>query len=273
MLTKQQLTDIERLQEECERFDQIQLKLNGEMLRKRESDQLDYFYYENGALIAFLALYPFGSTVEVCGMVAPLERRKGHFQRLFRDAMAYVGQGGYNKILLNTPAGSVSGKAFLLEQGAQYAFSEYQMEWQIRPYEDVIGIRLRPAEPEDFEMRIRLNATAFGLSEEDSRAIESRLDIESDTSVYMIEEGGVTVGKIRVSCEEGQAWIYGFSILPDYQGRGIGRNVLRQVVRDQSGAGYSVHLEVETKNAQALGLYESVGFKVVHAQDYYRYSV
>lgn len=31
------------------------------------------------------------------------------------------------------------------------------------------------------------------------------------------------------------------------------------------------HDGVETKNAHALRLYESVGFKVVHAQDYYVY--
>ncbi|MGV2806599.1 GNAT family N-acetyltransferase, partial [Clostridium perfringens] len=80
-----------------------------------------------------------------------------------------------------------------------------------------------------------------------------------------------TVGKLRVSREDGQAWIYGFSILPEYQGRGIGRKALRQVVKEQSSAGFTVHLEVETRNDHALRLYESVGFKSVHVQDYYKY--
>ncbi|MFC5471152.1 GNAT family N-acetyltransferase [Cohnella suwonensis] len=272
MLTKQQLTDIERLQKECESNDHVQLKLNWEMLRNRESDRLDYFQYENDRLVAFLGLYPFGSTVEVCGMAEPGERRKGHFRRLFLKAMAIVRQDGYMKILLNAPAGSASAKAFLREQGAEYAFSEHQMEWQRRPVEEAVGIRLREATAADFELRVRLNVTAFGLDEEDSLAMERRLDGERDTAMYMIEAHGVTVGKIRVSREAEQAWIYGFSILPEHQGRGIGRNVLRQVIQDQSAAGYSIRLEVETKNDHALGLYESVGFKVVHAQDYYRYS-
>lgn len=74
-----------------------------------------------------------------------------------------------------------------------------------------------------------------------------------------------------MSRKDGEAWIYGFAILPEHQGKGIGSKVLRQVIKEESSAGYSVHLEVETKNDQALGLYKAVGFKVVHSQDYYTY--
>jgi ribosomal protein S18 acetylase RimI-like enzyme len=122
-------------------------------------------------------------------------------------------------------------------------------------------------------MRVRLNVTAFGLDEEDSKAIESKVYRDEDTDMLMIEVNEETVGKIRVSREAGQAWIYGFSILPEQQGKGIGRKVLRRVIKEQSSAGHSVHLEVETKNDHALGLYESVGFKAVHAQDYYSYQL
>jgi ribosomal protein S18 acetylase RimI-like enzyme len=272
MLTAQQLHDIEQLQKECETHDQLQLKLNWEMLRKRESNQLDFLHYENDELEVFLGLYAFGSTVEVCGMVKPSERRKGYFHRLFQQGMVTAKQNGYKKILLNAPAGSVTAKAFLNKQGAVYAFSEHQMEWQERPLEEVDGVTLRQAKADDFDMRVRLSVTAFGLNEEDARAMESRVDGDEDTDMLMIDVNGETVGKIRVNLEAGQAWIYGFSILPERQGIGIGRKVLRRVIKDQSSAGHSVHLEVETKNDHALGLYESVGFKAVHAQDYYTYS-
>ncbi|RED57988.1 GNAT family N-acetyltransferase [Cohnella lupini] len=267
----QRLNDIERLQTICEAHDHVQLKLNREMLRKRESSELDFFHYENGELIAFLGLYPFGSTVEICGMTSPNERRKGHFQRLFEQGISAVRQAGFKKILLNAPAGSDAAKAFLSKQSAVYAFSEHQMKWQQRPIEDADGVILRPARADDFEMRVRLSVTAFGLDEEDARAIEGGVDVDEDTDMHMIEVNEETIGKIRVSRVDGQAWIYGFSILPQHQGKGIGRKVLRQVVKEQSSNGHSVHLEVETKNDQALGLYESVGFQRVHSQDYYRY--
>ncbi|MBW9234800.1 GNAT family N-acetyltransferase, partial [Leptospira santarosai] len=121
------------------------------------------------------------------------------------------------------------------------------------------------------DMRIRLDIEAFGVPAEDAKAMESRIDSDEDTDMLMIEVNDLTIGKIRVKREDGQAWIYGFSILPEFQGKGTGRKVLQNVVRKQSELGHSVHLEVETKNAHALKLYESVGFEVVHAQDYYHY--
>ncbi|QHT61203.1 GNAT family N-acetyltransferase [Paenibacillus lycopersici] len=270
MLTPRQLEAIEQLQQACETHDHVQLKLNWDMLRDRGSDPLDFFHYEKDVLIAFMGLYPFGSTVEVCGMVHPSERRKGHFQQLFRQAMEKAYRNGYKKILLNAPAGSDTAKAFLSQAGAAYAFSEHQMEWEGMPLEESGAILLRQAALEDYAMRVRLSVTAFGVDEEDARVLESR-DLGENTVVFMIDADEGTVGKIRVSREEGQAWIYGFAVLPEYQGKGIGRQALRRVINEQRSAGYSVHLEVETKNDHALRLYESVGFKAVHAQDYYSY--
>ncbi|MBN3555694.1 GNAT family N-acetyltransferase [Fictibacillus nanhaiensis] len=271
MLTKQQLQDIKKLQIECEVHDDIQLKLNWSMLENRESDQLDLLYYENNKLIAFLGLYPFGSTVEVCGMVKPTERRKGHFQRLFQEGMVVAKQCQYKKILLNTPAASSGAKEFLFKIGANYSFSEQQMVWKKSLVEPVEGITLRQAKVDDLDMSIRISIEAFGMTREDATSMERSFHKERPTDMLMIDVNEETVGEIRVSRKEGEAWIYGFSILPEHQGKGIGRKVLRQVIKEQSSAGFSVHLEVETKNDQALGLYKAVGFKVVHSQDYYTY--
>ncbi|WP_163102404.1 GNAT family N-acetyltransferase [Peribacillus alkalitolerans] len=273
MLTTQQLQDIEQLQNECETHDQLQLKLNWDMLRKRKSNQLDFLHYEKDELVAFLGLYPFGSTVEVCGMVKPSERRKGHFSQLFKQGMTTVKQNGYKKILLNAPAGSDAAKAFLNKQGAVYSFSENQMEWQESAVEEVDGLTLRQAKADDLDMRVRLSVEAFGMEEKDALKMESLIDGDGDSDMFMIDVNEKTVGKIRIKREDGQAWIYGFSILPEQQGKGIGRKVLRRVIKEQSSAGHSVHLEVETKNDHALGLYESVGFKAVHSQDYYTYQL
>ncbi|WP_144509791.1 GNAT family N-acetyltransferase [Bacillus sp. FJAT-22090] len=272
MLTSKELEDIERLQKECEAYDHIQLKLNWEMLRNRGASRLDLLHYEQEELVAFLGLYPFGSTVEVCGMVKPQERRKKHFTRLFQEGMALAKEKSFSKILLNTPSSSIAAKAFLGEQGAIYGFTEHQMQWQEQMLKEVEGFKLRPATTTDSDMRVRLSMEAFGLSEEDAKATESRINGDANNAMFMIEVNDETVGNIRIKSENGEAWIYGFAILPEYQGKGIGRKVLQKVVKKQSGMGYSVHLEVETKNAHALGLYESIGFKVVHAQDYYTYN-
>jgi ribosomal protein S18 acetylase RimI-like enzyme len=273
MLTTKKLRDIETLQKECEGHDNLQLKLNWEMLRNRGTDQFDFFTYENEELIAFLGVYAFGSTAEVCGMVKPSERRKGHFKNLFCRAKVSMEDTSFKKILLNAPASSDAAKAFLAAQGAIYKLSEHQMQWQSQSLKASDGFSLRHATINDLEMRVRLDIEAFGVSEEDARAMECRIDNDENTDMLMITMNDKSIGKVRVKREDGEAWIYGFSILPEYQGKGIGRKVLRKVVKDQSALGHSVHLEVETKNAHALSLYESVGFKAVHAQDYYVYQI
>lgn len=271
MLTNEQLAAIADLQKEVEVFDGLELKLNWEMLRERESERMDFFHYEGDDLVAFLGLYGFGSTVEVTGMVKPSARRKGHFTKLFQEGMDAVKEHGFTKVLLNAPASSKAAKAFLSKQGAEYAFSEHQMKWQSRELEETSGFTLRPAGERDKELRIRLDVEAFGLTRADSVATEGRITAEPDTDLWMIDVDGESVGKVRVKREDGQAWIYGFAILPEHQGKGTGRRVLRRITKDQSAAGYSVHLEVETTNAHALRLYESVGFEVHHAQDYYSF--
>lgn len=271
MLTTKQLNDIEALQKECEIHDNIQLKLNWDMLKNRSDNNYDFLLYDNDELIAFLGLYPFGTTVEICGMVKPRERRKQHFSKLFKQAMAIAKLQGFHKTLLNAPASSEEAKDFLKANKAVYSFSEHQMMWEQKDLEEVTGFSLRIAEQKDLPLRIQLNVESFGLDEKSSLEIENRVDTEKDNSVYIIDVQEESLGKIRVKVEEQEAWIYGFCILPHFRGKGIGRKVLQYVVNKYSTQGNTVHLEVEAENTHALKLYESIGFQIVHAQDYYMY--
>lgn len=79
MTTTDTLRNIEELQERCEQFDGISLKLNWDMLRgpSNVGDTEWLVTYENELLVGFLGLYGFGSEMEVCGMVRPGYRRRG----------------------------------------------------------------------------------------------------------------------------------------------------------------------------------------------------
>ena len=269
MLTTKQLNDIESLQKECEIHDNLQLKLNWDMLKTRTDNTYDLLLYDKDELIAFLGLYPFGTTVEICGMVKPSERRKHHFSKLFEQAIAVARLKGFHKILLNAPASAEEAKAFLKVNNAVYSVSEHQMKWEQTELGEAQGFNLRLAEPKDLPLRIQLNIESFGLDEESSLEIENRVDLEMDNSVYIIDVPEGSIGKIRVKVEDNEAWIYGFSILPHFRGKGVGRKVLQYVVKKYASQGNSLHLEVETENAHALNLYKSIGFQIVHAQDYY----
>ena len=65
--------------------------------------------------------------------------------------------------------------------------------------------------------------------------------------------------------------IHTIGVDPAYQGRGIGRRLLDELLNVAAGA--VVHLEVRTDNAPAIALYRSVGFADVGVRRrYYRIS-
>lgn len=269
MLTKEQLHAIEVLQQECEQADTIQLKLNWDMLRQRNDLSMDFFYEENGQLIAYLALYGFGSTVEVCGMVKPSDRRNYHFSSLWQQALQVIDEKGFHKILLNAPASSASAKEWLATQACTYIFSEFQMLWIQQSLEESKDILIRQSLPSDAAFEIQLDVLSFQMSEEDAQHHYDDIKNRTEERRFIIVAEGTDVGKIRVSTINGEAYIYGFAILPEFQGKGYGRKALRNIVKQQHEAGHSVGLDVEAKNMHALRLYETIGFKTVQAQDYY----
>jgi ribosomal protein S18 acetylase RimI-like enzyme len=64
-----------------------------------------------------------------------------------------------------------------------------------------------------------------------------------------------------------------FGVLPEYRGRGYGRQLLLDAVdvllRESSDR---VVIEVATDNERALGLYRSCGFKVASAYGFYEFA-
>ncbi|MBP2242752.1 ribosomal protein S18 acetylase RimI-like enzyme [Cytobacillus eiseniae] len=272
MLTTKQLKEIKELQEICEKGEPFQLKLNWDMLQSREANEInDFFHYEDGKLVGFLGLYGFGNKVEVCGMVAPSWRRKGIFTKLYLDAAEILKERGVQEILFNAPAKSESAKLFLKTIPCSYAFSEYQMKWEERELREQKDVTLRLANDDDFETIIQLDVQCFGFEDADAHDYNIRISRNNSEQFYIIEAEGHSVGKMRVDHQDGEAWIYGFAVFPGYQGKGIGRKALTNVLIEEHKKGFPIFLEVEATNANALGLYESCSFKAYHVQDYYKY--
>jgi ribosomal protein S18 acetylase RimI-like enzyme len=268
LLTSKQLVNIKELQKICEAGEPFELKLNWDLLETRPENEVhDLFYYENDKLVGFLGLYGFGNKVELCGMVHPEYRRRGIFTRLYQDAEKMIAEQKYKKVLLNAPSTSDTAKGFLKSIPCEYAFSEHQMKWEIKDLSKQVDVQLREATPEDFDLEVQLDVECFDFEEEDAREYNDRIRLVDDHCI--IDWEGKSVGKMRLSHQNDEAWIYGFAVLPEFQGKGIGRKALTNVVLDEHQNGFPIFLEVEAKNANALRLYESCGFKAYHSQDYY----
>jgi ribosomal protein S18 acetylase RimI-like enzyme len=273
MVTKEKLVEIKSLQEICEKDGGFQLKLNFDMLESRpENSKDDIFHYEDGQLVGFLGSYGFGNKVELCGMVHPDFRRKGIFTSLLQKGLEQAIERNSQTILLNAPTKSQSAKEFLKTIPCTFSFAEYQMKWRkaVLTEDPSITIR-RSVSDEDLEAEVQLEVRGFGFKEEEAREFNKSIRESGTDQNFIIEAAGKTAGKIRVSELNGEAWIYGFAVFPELQGRGIGRRALSKVVIEETRKGFPVFLEVEARNSNALGLYESCGFRAYHSQDYYKY--
>ena len=263
MLTEKQLFDVYVLQDICEDYDDIELKLNWETLKTR-TEQMDFFHYEENRLVGFLGVYKFGEEYEICGMVHPDYRKKGIFTQLLSKALMIIPNNG--RILINAPAHSQSAKAWLEKNSCSYSFSENQMKWHKKILtNDTSNIVLREAKEEDLPFLMQVDQLSFGVS-------DSSNVLTKNGQTYIVEVEKEAVGKIRIERSNEQSWIYRFAILPQYQGKGFGRAALTQVVLKESPICSNIYLEVETKNNNALKLYESCGFVAFHTQDYYDFA-
>jgi len=272
MLTKENILEIKALQEVCEKEGGFDLKLNFDMLENRIGKQKeDLFHYVDGKLVGFLGIYGFGDKVELCGMVHPDYRRQGIFSELLERGLV-ESKKQYPTILINAPTKSQSAKQFLRNIPCSFSVAEYQMQWQEKDMTEDQSVNIRPSQTEeDWEAEIQLEVMGFGINEEAAREFNQTIRETSSDERFIIESEGKTAGKMRVSESNGEAWIYGFAVFPEMQGRGIGRKALSNVVIREHQKGLPIFLEVEAKNAHALRLYESCGFRSYHSQDYYLY--
>lgn len=274
MLNSNQLQDIKELQNVCETIEGINLKLNWEMLKNRQNNQDDYLLYRDDALIGFLGLYGFGETYELCGMIHPKFRGQRLFQGLFQKALRSLKSRSVHKLLLNIPGSSISGKKFVSQIEAVYDFTEYEMKWNKKKLLlDTKTVCLRLAGEQDIKTIIDLDEKCFHVVRKDAESYNKRLFAESRDGNYMIVYDQKTIGKIRVQREENKSFIYGFAIHPSFQGRGIGRNALSQLVMQESTWADDIYLDVAATNQNALNLYESSGFQAFYSQDYYQYPI
>ncbi|MFF2889394.1 GNAT family N-acetyltransferase [Paenibacillus sp. NPDC057967] len=281
-LNDTELDAIGLLADTCNRHEGIELKLNWNMLRERSGTETsDFLYYQSGRLVGFLGIYQFQSTeVEISGMVHPRYRRQGIFSQLVQAAREECLRRNVPKLVFMCQQGTASAKAVMDHWSIPYVYSEYWMQLLEPPVQEDrehIGVlKLREADSDDDAVIVRMNVEGFGLSEEDAANLLEKPNGTRTSRVYIAdiegEEGARrTVGKVHARVVNGSAFIYGFVVAASERGRGYGRTILEQaieVIRAEDPQA-SIALEVAVKNERALGLYESTGFRISKATDYY----
>jgi len=275
-LTETELAEIAELARVCNAYEGLDLKLNWNILCKRpETETNDFLYYVDGTLVGFLPLFNFNTKeAEISGMVYPRHRRQGIFTALFNAARQECQQRGVPTMLLIVEQASAAGQAFARRLETSYDHSEYKMvlDEPRLPAQFNERLLLRRATAEDAPLLAHITAVSFDMPEEEVTWYSAQASDQSDRFYYVGVLDGVVIGKLDVLLGGDQgAFILGFGVLPDYRGRGYGRQLLAQTIQEMLASGRSqVALEVATENKNALSLYQSCGFRGTGSYDYYR---
>lgn len=283
-LNKNDYKAIKSLEVACYEKQKTNLKLELDFKMRQRKNSIknkimgELFYYDNEVLVGYLGLSNFGGdTVEVSGMVHPKFRRKRIFKKLFLLAKEEWEKISSSEVLVLCDHTSISGLAFINSIGAEYVSSEYKMCLNKKALEvaNPYVIKLRLATDEDAAEINRQTSSYFGHAEKENKEIEEEIEkpaiqLDDNFISYMAELNGKIIGKIHTSITDNEGFIYGFGVLPEYRGKGYGRETLCSALEILKKKELdNIFLDVATENKKALGLYESCGFEEISVMDYY----
>ncbi|MDR7856503.1 GNAT family N-acetyltransferase [Tissierella sp.] len=279
-INHQDSVDISNLQNICLEKDKITLKLEIDYklsINDKEKDVLDhineFLYYDDNRLVGYIGICDFGGdAIEVNGMVHPKYRRRRIFTKLFSLVKNEWENRKPKRILLLSDSKSITGLGFISSLGAKHVHSEYEMFYNShsRAFELSNNICFRKAADKDLKEISRQNSIYFDSEyDEDSTSIsdEERMD---GMNTYMAEIDNKIIGKVRLETISNFGGIYGLGVLPEYRGRGYGRDILTWSVKKlKETDSKEIVLQVSVSNENALNLYKSTGFEIKSKMDYF----
>lgn len=270
-IDKSDFNDINNLNNACIDYDKIHLKLeidyklsNGEKYGNNMNKINEFMFYDDNKLVGYAGICDFGGDeIEVNGMVHPEYRRRGIFTRLFSLVKDEFNKRDSKGMLLLSDNNSIGGISFIKRITDDYHHSEYDMnlDMDVIHKENFDNLVFRKAAKEDITKIAGENLKFFNDNDIDGILFDS---------TYVLETGNVIIGRVRLEIVDNIGGIYGLEVLPEYRGKGYGRELLiRSINKLKESKVNAINLQVETKNNNALNLYKSCGFKVNYTMDYY----
>ena len=250
-------------------------------------------------LVGYLSIFlPEECTAEINVLVHPNYRRQGIFTELLQRAKVTLSALGTKEFVFVCEPSATDATAALLAMKAEKRSSEYQMLLEStakvsstfrsttpvvasakasRYYRDTTFPdwrgELLEAPPDDLPLLGKMNALFFETSEEMGELFAEESYCTPCITVYKYvitdkNKKTVPIGTVCFYEEAHSGNIFGLGILPEYRGRGYGKDLLLALLARIS-ADKKIYLQVSSRNAAAFQLYQKIGFKIIAQQDFW----
>ncbi|WP_315115542.1 GNAT family N-acetyltransferase [Clostridium intestinale] len=278
ILEKKLIKEIRKIEKVCKKNDNIirDINLDSSLNFNNKMNHTFLYYSDDKTLIGFLYMFvPTSEEAEIQGYILPKYRGKGYFKKLLKEAESELRQYDVDEILFVLEFNPESAKDSLAGIDAEYEFTEYSMEYvgnlnEIESTENS-DIKILEAIDEDLEELVEISKRSFGESEEEAKGYIMK-SLKADNRIqYKVIYKRECIGLAGVYIEETEATIFGFGILPEYRGSGLGKQVLKLILIELRHKNVDeILIDVDSNNEVAFELYKKMGFDIEVAFDYYR---
>ena len=115
---------------------------------------------------------------------------------------------------------------------------------------------------DDIKEVFKINRASFTTDAWSRKALEREFKLPYSVR-YVLELEGKVIGYCVIWLIKGEAFIMSLAIDPTMRGRGLGRYLMDEVIKDLSRKAEVFLLDVRKSNLPAIRLYRSLGFSVV----------
>lgn len=269
-LGEEQFQQLQELVQHSQTLDGGSIALYPHLLKKKRETPNNILYYHEGQLVGFLSVFFFyKQACEASVLVHPSWRRQHIAQHMLRAIMPLLSAKKMLKIIFSMP--EQINQQWLEALGFHYEQSDYHMVRQ--SYSPILAIspslQFREAKRADAARMTVIDNAAFGNMVSDEERFFNLLQ-DKDYSVIVAEKDGIIIGKAHIRWHNDKALLSDIAIIPEQQKRGYGGALLshciNQILIQEK---YTISLDVETTNRNALGLYLRHGFKISKTHDYW----
>ncbi|GAF83838.1 unnamed protein product [marine sediment metagenome] len=235
----------------------------------------DFFYYMDGNLIAYLALYTFeNDEAEMSALVHPNYRQEGIFKKLLGEALLELRQRHISQCVWVRPHRSVITPEYLAAKNGRYTFSQVEMIAKNEPVaKELPELHLQQATRQDIVTLAEIGAICFNssFSETHQRFLENMNEKNRLAWIASLPDGK-NIGKIHVRYDEDNtAYIHDLCILPAYRGKNYATAmILKTMQMLRENGQQQIFLDVECHNEGALRLYQQCGYVTSAGFDFWR---